>query len=211
MVFRRAPQTPSIAASARIAQAASDSARLEVAWPEVGEDKSACLTRAQASAVFAEYCDYVWNALRRLGVARRDLEDVTHDVFVAVFRQWQSYDPARPIRPWLFGFALRVASDHRRLARHRYEVEPPATEPRDDGPDAAELLLRKEREALAHAAMSSIEVSRRAVFILHDLDGSTVPEIAEVLGIPVATAYSRLRLAREDFSAAVKRLTLRAR
>jgi RNA polymerase sigma-70 factor, ECF subfamily len=186
-------------------------ATLEVVGPQVADAKAAPLTRARASALFAEHCDYVWNTLRRLGVRREDLEDVTHDTFVAVYKQWSSYDPDRPIRPWLFGFALRIASDHRRLARHRYEVEAPASEPRDEKPDAAELLLQKEREEVAHAALSSIEVSRRAVFILHDLDGSTVPEIAAVLHIPVATAYSRLRLAREDFAAAVKRLNLRAR
>jgi RNA polymerase sigma-70 factor (ECF subfamily) len=186
-------------------------AMLEVAGPRFADERAAPLTRAQASELFSEHCDYVWNALRRLGVRHEDLEDVTHDTFVAVYKQWSNYDANRPIRPWLFGFALRVASDHRRLARYRHEVAAPADEPRDDSPDAADLLLQKERESLAHAALSAIEVSRRAVFILHELDGSTVPEIAAVLEIPVPTAYSRLRLAREDFAAAVKRLTLRAR
>lgn len=171
----------------------------------------AVLTRDRASDLFSEHCDYVWNALRRLGVRREDLEDLTHDTFVAVYKQWASYDSGRPIRPWLFGFALRVASDHRRLARHRLEVSAADDEGCDDAPNAAELLLQKEREDLAHAALEAIELSRRAVFILHELDGSTVPEIAAVFDIPVATAYSRLRLAREDFAAAVKRLNLRAR
>jgi RNA polymerase sigma-70 factor (ECF subfamily) len=160
--------------------------------------------------VFAEHADYVWNTLRRLGTPRSDLEDLTHDTFLAVFRAWDDYDPARPLRPWLFVFALRASSDHRRRARHRVEV-PHADEPPDSAPGAVELLLRKEREALAHEALNAIVLSRRAVFILHELDGCTVPEIATALEIPVATAYSRLRLAREDFAVAVRRLTLRSR
>lgn len=183
---------------------------LEVELPPFAHANAAPLTRARASELFATHGNYVWNALRRLGVRREDLEDLTHDTFVTVYKHWASFDAERPVRPWLFGFALRVASDHRRLARHRLEVSAPEHEPHDERPDAADVLLQKEREALAHAALSAIELSRRAVFILHELDGSTVPEIAAALQIPVATAYSRLRLAREDFAGAVKRLSLRA-
>ena len=172
---------------------------------------AAPLNREHAAQLFAIHGDYVWNSLRRIGVRNEDLEDLTHDTFVAVFRHWSSYDVARPLKPWLFGFALRIASDHRRRAHHRFEVSDTGLEPRDDAPDAIGVLLQKEREALARSALSSIELSRRAVFILHELDGVTIPEVAAGLQIPVATAYSRLRLSREDFAAAVKRLSLRAR
>lgn len=169
------------------------------------------LDRQHAATIFAAHCDYVWNALKRLGIARDDLEDLAHDTFVAVFRQWHSYDAQRPLRPWLFGFALRIASDHRRRARHRFEVGADGVEAVDGAPGAVELLLLRERAALAHAAMQSLELDRRAVFILHELDGVTLPEIATALAIPLGTASSRLRLARADFAEAVKRLSLRAR
>jgi RNA polymerase sigma-70 factor, ECF subfamily len=188
-----------------------DVSLLPEAAPAPVEERGQVLTRQVASALFVEYCDYVWNALRRLGVARDDLEDLTHDTFVAVFRQWQGYDPTRPLRPWLFGFALRIASDHRRLARHRLEVPADGAEPADLAPGAVELLLQREREALAQQALQSIELGRRAVFILHELDGATLPEIAAALDLPLGTAKSRLRLAREDFQTGVKRLSLRAR
>jgi len=165
----------------------------------------------QPGAVFAEHGDYVWNALRRLGVPSADIEDLTHDTFLAVFKSWHAYDATRPLRPWLFGFALRIAADHRRLARHRVEVSRTAPDVADQGQSAVDQLLQKERERLAHAALQAVELSRRAVFILYELDGATLPEIAAALAIPVGTASSRLRLAREDFTAAVKRLALRMR
>jgi len=178
--------------------------------PEVSERESPALV-LEPGAVFADHSSYVWNALRRLGVAQADLEDLTHDTFVAVFKQWQAYDAERPLRPWLFGFALRVASDHRRLARHRIEVSGQELDLPDELPSADERLLQKEREGLAHQALQAVELSRRAVFILHELDDCSLPEIAEALAIPVGTAASRLRLGRQDFAAAVKRLTLRQR
>jgi RNA polymerase sigma-70 factor, ECF subfamily len=178
---------------------------------ELPADEEATPARGEPGRVFAEHCDYVWNALRRLGAPPADLEDLTHDTFVAVFKHWHAYDAERPLRPWLFGFALRVASDHRRLARHRLELGGEAPDVADQEPNAVERLVQKERETLAHAALQAVDLSRRGVFILHELDGATLPEIAAALAIPIGTASSRLRLAREDFAAAVKRLALRQR
>ncbi|HKY39115.1 MAG TPA: sigma-70 family RNA polymerase sigma factor [Polyangiaceae bacterium] len=175
------------------------------------QDAQVELERDEAANIFDQHCDYVWNTLRRLGVAFADREDLTHDTFVAVFRHWQSYDAERPLRPWLFGFALRVASDHRRRARHRWEVSSDVLDPPDETPGAVELLLQKERAALAQQALQSIELSRCAVFILHEIDGATLPEIAAVLEIPLGTASSRLRLARQDFAVSVRRLSSRNR
>jgi RNA polymerase sigma-70 factor (ECF subfamily) len=55
-------------------------------------------------------------------------------------------------------------------------------------------------------ALDAIDLDRRAVFVLYEIDGVTMDEIARSLGIPVNTAYSRLRVARGEFAAAVKRL-----
>ena len=161
------------------------------------------------SAVFRAEFDYVWHSLRRLAVPQRDLEDLTHDVFFRVYERLADYDATRPLRPWLFGFAFRVASDYRRRFANRRELLEPSSEPADPAPTALDRLVRNELVSLAHAALERIEIDRRAVFILHELDGSAMPEIAEALGIPLNTAYSRLRLARAEFRAAAERERLR--
>jgi RNA polymerase sigma-70 factor (ECF subfamily) len=159
-------------------------------------------------AIFAGQFQYVWGALRRLGIPPRDLEDVTHDVFLRVYRQRHQYDPARPMRPWLFAFAFRVASDYRRLARHRREVLEPASENADSKPTAVDELVRAEMLSTGYAALETLEIGRRAVFILYELDGCSMQETALALGIPVNTAYSRLRLAREQFQASLGRMRI---
>src|SRR5207248_2142231 len=83
---------------------------------------------------------YVWHSLRRLGVRERDLEDLAHDVFVAFYRGIEGYDRARPVKPWLFGIAFRVASDYRRRAQHRLEVPHEKQEATDGAPGADELF-----------------------------------------------------------------------
>jgi RNA polymerase sigma-70 factor (ECF subfamily) len=168
--------------------------------------------RPEFRAIFDGECAYVWHTLRRLGVHERDLEDVTHDVFVTVHRKLDDYDPSRPIKPWIFGIAYRVASDYRRLARHRREVVTAMSsvdggfEPADERPAADERYETAQSRALVTEALGALEIDRRAVFVMHELDGHAMPEIARVLSIPLNTAYSRLRLAREQFSVVVRRL-----
>jgi RNA polymerase sigma-70 factor (ECF subfamily) len=171
--------------------------------------------RIDFRTIFEKECGYVWHALRRLGVRERDLEDLAHDVFVTVHKRLGDYDPTRPIKPWLFGIAFRHASDYRRLARNRLEIvsalgvggESP--EPADDAPGADVHYEQAEARRLVAEALESLDLDKRAVFVMHEIDGHAMPEIAEALKIPLNTAYSRLRLAREQFAVVVRRLRAR--
>jgi RNA polymerase sigma-70 factor (ECF subfamily) len=156
-------------------------------------------------AIFEANFASIWALLRRLGVAERDREDVANEVFFRVHERMDTYDPRRPIRPWLFAFAVRAASDYRRLARHKREVYDDL-EALAPGLSPDELALEREKQRIVLAALDKLDLDRRAVFVLHELDGCSVPEIAEALDIPEGTAYSRLRAAREQFAAAVRRL-----
>jgi RNA polymerase sigma-70 factor, ECF subfamily len=159
-----------------------------------------------STAVFQREFRYVWNSLRRLGVHERDLEDVAHEVFVRVHDQLPLFDETRPLKPWLFGIALGVATNYRRLARHRVDLMaelPDVSDPRAAADDA---LLQRERDQLVHAALQSVSLEQRAVLVLHELDGCAIPEVATTLGLGLNTTYSRLRLGREAFRSAFRRL-----
>jgi RNA polymerase sigma-70 factor, ECF subfamily len=161
---------------------------------------------ADFRAVYQGNFSYIYNTLRRLGVRDADLEDLAHDVFVAFFRGQTGYDPARPLKPWLFGIAFRVASDYRRRAGHRLEIARESPDLPDAAPPADEQVAAAEARRAVLAALATLDLDRRAVLVLHDLDGIAMPEIARVLAVPLNTCYSRLRLAREQFAAAVRSL-----
>ena len=162
-----------------------------------------------SSAIFARDLGYVWTSLRRLGVPQRDLEDLSHDVFFRVYQRLPDYDRERPFRPWLFGFCFRVASDYRRRFANQREILGAELEPTDPSPDALDRLVQAEATSLAQCVLQSLELERRAVFVMHEIDGAAIPEVAEALGIPLNTAYSRLRLAREQFADGLRRERLR--
>ena len=162
---------------------------------------------ARFEAIFEAELAYVWTSLRRLGVHSRDLEDVAHEVFLRAYENLSRYDTTRPIRPWLFAFAFRFASDYRRLARHRTELYGDDEPGRASELDAEQVLVQRQRQELVARALDAIEIERRAVFILHELDEEPMPAVAETLGIPLNTGYSRLRVARDEFTTALRRLT----
>ena len=150
---------------------------------------------------------YVFHALRWLGARPDEVEDLAQEVFIALRRSWPHYDSSRPLRPYLFGVAFRVVSMQRR--KRKRELAFASLEIRDGGAGPDEALQAKQARATVMRALERVPLRRRAVLVMHDLDGHPVPEIAAALAIPVATAYSRLRLAREDLAAAIKRLRAR--
>lgn len=161
-------------------------------------------------AIFEAELSYVLHTLYRLGVRRADLEDLAHEVFVAVHGLLPGYDPARPLRPWLFGIAFRIASDYRRRARFTREVpRDQAGDVASDAPGADDRIAAEQARRLVIEALQELDLDRRAVIVMHDIDGCPMPEIAHALSIPLNTAYSRLRLGREQLKAAVKRIRLR--
>lgn len=154
--------------------------------------------------LFEEQLTYVWNVLRRLGVREAEREDLVQEVFVRVHKAMPTYDASRPPRPWLFAFAFRVASDHKRLARHRAEVlgDSPDAPSSAKGPDAE--LDATRRRAILHEALEVLDLDKRAVIILHELEDLPIPEVARVLGIPEGTAYTRLRAARGELATSLR-------
>jgi RNA polymerase sigma-70 factor (ECF subfamily) len=156
-------------------------------------------------AIYESEFSYVWHTLRRLGIRPGDLEDTVHDLFVVVHRRLLDYDPARPLRPWLFGIAYRVASERRRRGPPEVRAdEDELLELPDHGPSPEAMLAAGQARRRVHRALEALPMDQRAVVIMHDLDDCTAPEVAEALEIPLNTVYSRLRLGREKFVAALR-------
>ncbi len=149
-------------------------------------------------AIYEGEFDYVWRTLGRMGVPEREIPDAVHEVFVVLCRRWQEVDRERRMRPWLFGVARRVAADLRAKRREQpLEHEPHANPPTDP------LVAQRN---LVWNALATLPEDRRNIIILHDLEGHTGTEIASMLDVPVNTVHSRLRLARADLLAAVRKL-----
>ena len=146
----------------------------------------------------------MYRTLRRLGTAPSEVDDLAQEVFLVLRGCWSTYDADRPLRPFLFGISFRIASAHQR--KRRREVAFGVVEVGDMGPGPDEALQSKQARALVLAALERIPLPRRAVMVMHDIDGVSVSDVASVLEIPLFTVYSRLRKARRELEVAIRRM-----
>ena len=162
---------------------------------------------ASFRAMYEANVDFVWRNLRRLGVPEADTPDRTQEVFVVAHKRFSDFeDRGHGPRAWLFQIILRVASEHRRhKRRHPEDADGGVAQDRQiiDAEQTSELARREALEQLDRA-LATVDVDRRAVLVLHEVEEMTAPEIAESLGIPVNTVYSRLRVARVELEAALR-------
>lgn len=153
---------------------------------------------------------FVWRAVQRLGATPHELEDRVHDVFAIVVRRWDTFDPNRSLRLWLYGIAYRVMLDHRRkLGNQETPVAVLPLQTADDDPERA--TERGQGLSIARQIIDSMELDRKTVLVMHDLEELPMAQIALELDIPVNTAYSRLRLARREFDEKANRLMSRGK
>jgi RNA polymerase sigma-70 factor (ECF subfamily) len=158
-------------------------------------------------AMYDANVDFVWRNLRRLGVSTAEVDDRTQEVFVVAHRRWESFeDQGHGPRAWLFQIVLWVVSDMRRH-RRRHPEDPDggvAESIRSNPPPQLDDLARKEALEQLDRALETMDVGRRAVFVLHEIEEMTAPEIARTMDLPLNTVYSRLRVAREEFERALR-------
>ena len=135
----------------------------------------------------------------RLGGPKVDHEDAAHDVLIVMLDRLDSLrDPSR-FSSWLFGITRRVLAKHRRQAWVKRWV--PGLQPELADPEATPFHRYRlsETSRRVQQALEQLPPAQREVLVLCDLEERTDLEAAELLGIPLGTVKSRLRLGRRKF------------
>lgn len=151
-----------------------------------------------------------------LGMVRdpAEAEDLTQETLLRAYGKLASLeDPARLV-PWLYRIATNVTYDRFRQASYRHrpqqlseDGEGPDREAvvdlADSGPRLDKLMQQREMSSCVQDYIAALPESYRAVILLHDVQGLTNPEIAEMLGLTLATVKIRLHRARNRLRAAL--------
>lgn len=155
--------------------------------------------------VYERHFDFVWRSLRLLGVPPEGVEDAAQDTFSVVSRQLGRFEGRSALRTWLFAILQRVAANHRRTARRKlHRLEPLAEETAAHGPTAHARAEAAEAIDLIQRFCDTLDLERRAVFVLALLEELPAPEVAQALSIPINTVYSRVRSLREGLRRALE-------
>jgi RNA polymerase sigma-70 factor (ECF subfamily) len=145
--------------------------------------------------VYPEIARQVRKLVRRLRMAHGDdLEDVVEHALLAVAEAWPQYATERPLVAWIAAIVRRVALP----ALDPGEAAPPEETLGHEGLIPKESAVVDERHALLLELLRPMDEDVRIVFILKEIDGFTMSEAAEMLGVPLAAAYSRLRVAWDE-------------
>ncbi len=164
-------------------------------WERTTRDRLIAGEEGALNEVYDQYSSFVYGlALRVIGEARA-AEDVSQDVFVAVWERAGAFDPDRgSLRTWLGTLAHRRAVDHvrREEARRRRAIRDAARPV--STPDVEEMALALVTAERVRSALETLPDEQRRAIQLAYFGGKTYRQVAEVLGVPEGTAKSRLRL-----------------
>ena len=162
-----------------------------------------CAARLAAFEVlYRAEADFVSRLARRLGGRPSDVADISQEVFLRVYSLLDDYDDSRSARPWLYAIVFRVVAERRRWGERGRVLTELCVLP-SDVEDPERAAIRSQDRIRASRALQRIPSARRAVFVAHELEGWSIPEVAAQLEIPLNTAYSRLRVARGELAAQV--------
>jgi RNA polymerase sigma-70 factor (ECF subfamily) len=161
--------------------------------------------RPDFDVLYQDNAEFVWRSLARLGVHESALADATQEVFLVAYRRLASFEGRSTVRTWLFGIAMRVASHAGRQARRRPTEPLPEALPSEASEAPFEHAARSEAVQTLYMLLDTLSPVQRAVFVLVELEQMSVPEAAEAVGANLNTVTSRLRAARENFAAALRR------
>lgn len=159
------------------------------------------VTTLDPQVLFAEYHQRLYRYTLSLLHDPAEADDAAQETFVRAARQLESLRDGRALAAWLYRIATHVCLDRiRRRARDRTigtEDEPyDLDQAEDDAPSLEQIIERSDMSACVQRYLDGLSDSYRAVILLHDLDGLTGPQIAEFLGVSLATVKIRLHRAR---------------
>jgi RNA polymerase sigma-70 factor, ECF subfamily len=161
--------------------------------------------RRSLKALYDEHASFVRRVIIRLGAPPSDVDDLLQEVFLVAMKKMGSFEGRSTHRTWLYGVAVRVVIGARRKAKVREFLGLDSGLEQADTQTPASAFERREAQMQIQRALSKMPEKKRAVFILFEVEGLTGEEIAEAVGCPLKTVWTRLYHARQEFLRQLRR------
>jgi RNA polymerase sigma factor (sigma-70 family) len=130
-----------------------------------------------------------------------DVDDLVHATFLAAAKSAERYDGRASCRPWLIGIGAQFLRRRRQAFGRLFAVLGSLRNTRAPNVDPRfELQARTDVER----ALLTLSDAKRIAFLMAEVEGMTCPEIAEALGVPIGTVWTRLHAARRELRQALE-------
>jgi RNA polymerase sigma-70 factor (ECF subfamily) len=157
--------------------------------------------RAAFAELFHRHRRDVARLVFRMTGPRADVDDLIQEVFLQVHRSLGDFRGQSRFSTWLHRVTVNVVLMARRAARSRpVFAHDPVDEDRqvDVGVRPDDDAVRREQASAFFNLLTKLAEKKRVVFVLHELEGRTPAEIADIVGAPVLTVRTRLFYARRE-------------
>jgi RNA polymerase sigma-70 factor (ECF subfamily) len=136
----------------------------------------------------------VYSLVYRLTGDREGARDLAQEVFLKAWKNLARYDPERPFAPWFLKLAANLAINAREAAKLRKTVP---LEEQSAPPLGTQAASEEELRAAVRKTIAELDPRFAACVTLFYLDGLSVKEISQRLGMPEGTVKIRLHRARD--------------
>jgi RNA polymerase sigma-70 factor (ECF subfamily) len=166
--------------------------------------------QAAFATLYEEFAGYAFAILRRQLGSSPHVEDLLQQVFVKVYRELPEFQGDKPFRAWLRRACYFVVYDHLRKAKRHEAISlddddrgiPIAEQEPGEAPaDPERELLKAEIRRRSLTVLRKLKPEKRVALVMHDFEGHTLDEAAEVLGCSRFTVRTRVTRARREFAA----------
>ena len=171
---------------------------------------TATIPEREASRLLGDHRDAIFRFL--LGMVRdpAEAEDLTQETLLRAHSRLASLEDEAKFLPWLYRIAGNLARDRFRQPSWRQRQEAPALEAFEEalplvdaGPRLDKVMEQREMSDCVRGYLERLSDAYRTVILLHDVQGLTDPEIAELLGVSVGAVKIRLHRARDKLREAL--------
>ncbi len=149
-------------------------------------------------ALMEAYRRPVYSYLVRAGVAEAERDDVFQSIFLKIHAAARSYEPSRPLGPWLFTIAANTVRNHvrGRSKAQTIAIEDDPKELADPGPGPEQVAQARETLAWLEEALAVLPAVQREVVLSTTVLGLRQEDVAQALNMPLNTVKTHLRRAR---------------
>jgi len=150
--------------------------------------------------LYEKHFAFTWRSLRHLGVTEASLEDAAQDLWMVVHRRYAGFEGRSDLNSWLFGIAINVERNRRRMEGRRGQLVELPPELRSASGDPVLEHEGQDAWRLVQGFLESLDDTRRAVFVAALLEGLSAAETTEATGLDLTTTYNRIRALRRSFN-----------
>lgn len=175
--------------------------------PDAGARSTVESEELDIDAAFRAHGAFVARVVPRLTGQGAHVDDLTQEVFIVAFKKRTEFEGRSSVQTWLYAIARNLCFRHlrgqRRLFRFQIKLAQEEVAPDSVGPD--DEVERRQSVSRVHRVLHQLPAKQREIAVLYELEGLEGKVIAEMVGVPLGTVWTRLTQARKTIEKHMRR------